>query len=298
MAEFAELHVHLEGTVTPEMVCEMNPSVRLEEAQHAFQFSNFSGFISSYIWVNRQLDRPERYALVARRLVEAYRAQNVTYAEVNLSAGVVLWKQQDFGCVFDAIDKAVRDSGVRIRWVLDAVRQFGAEEAMKVARLAAERRDCGVVGFGFGGDESRGPAEWFADVCRYARNEGLAVLPHAGETAGPDSIWAALECGALRIGHGIRAIDDPVLVRHLAERRIPLEISITSNLCTGAVGSLAEHPVRKLYDAGVPITLNTDDPGFFRTTIAREFEIARDAFGFSEAELDGIRQNAFRYAVP
>ncbi len=127
------------------------------------------------------------------------------------------------------------------------------------------------------------------------RTRGCGLTAHAGETDGPESIRAALDIGAERIGHGIRAVDDPELMRRLREERIPLEVCITSNVKTGAVSSLEAHPVRRLFDAGVPITLNTDDPGVFETDLAREFGLARDVFGFSEAELAGIRAAANQY---
>jgi adenosine deaminase len=132
-------------------------------------------------------------------------------------------------------------------------------------------------------------------VFRFAKSAGLRLTAHAGETMGPESVWAALEIGAERIGHGIRAVEDPALLRHLRDRGIPLEVCITSNVATGAVESLAAHPVRRLYDAGVPITLNTDDPAIFGTTLSVEYALAARRFGFSEAELRGIAQNAFRY---
>jgi aminodeoxyfutalosine deaminase len=165
-----------------------------------------------------------------------------------------------------------------------------------VAELAAVLVNDGVVSFGIGGDEERGPAEWFTEVYRFARANGLRLTAHAGETAGPESVWGAVRLGADRIGHGIRAVEDPALVRHLRDRKIPLEICISSNVSTGAVRSLADHPVRRLYEAGVPVILNTDDPGLFGTTLAREFELAASEFGFSEADLGQIVENGFRYA--
>ena len=140
-----------------------------------------------------------------------------------------------------------------------------------------------------------GPAEQFAEAYRYARDAGLRLPAHAGETAGPESIRAALAIGAERIGHGIRAVEDAELMRRLREEQIPLEVCITSNVKTGAVASLDLHPVRRLFDAGVPITLNTDDPGIFECGLAGEFEIAREVFGFSEAELSGIAAAARRF---
>jgi aminodeoxyfutalosine deaminase len=132
-------------------------------------------------------------------------------------------------------------------------------------------------------------------VFRFARAAGLRLTAHAGETVGAESVWAALEIGAERIGHGIRAAEDPALLRHLRDRGIPLEVCITSNVATGAVESLEAHPVRRLFDAGVPITLNTDDPAMFATTLSGEYELAARQFGFSEAELRGIAENGFRF---
>src|SRR5581483_1492883 len=212
------------------------------------------------------------------------------------SVGVVLWKKQEVAPIFRAIQQAVSNSGVEVRWIVDAIRHFGPDHVMQVAEQAAALAGDGVVAFGIGGDEARGPAEWFADIYRFARDKGLHLTAHAGEAAGPDSVWKALEIGAERIGHGIRSIEDPVLVRHLADHQIPLEVSITSNLMTGVVATLREHPVRRLYDAGVPVTLNTDDPGIFRTTLCDEYGLAAREFGFGEAQLRDIAANAFRYS--
>ncbi|MBC8164544.1 MAG: adenosine deaminase, partial [Bryobacteraceae bacterium] len=141
---------------------------------------------------------------------------------------------------------------------------------------------------------------WFRDLFALVRDNGLAVLPHAGETDGADSVWACLNMGASRIGHGIRAIEDPGLVQYLREKRIPLEICITSNLCTGVVSSLREHPVRRLFDAGVPIVLNTDDPALFRTSLSSEYRLAAEHFGFTDDELRTVAANslAFRSRSP
>lgn len=291
----AELHVHLEGSVEPETVLEIDPSLHPQTVLEKYNHCDFAGFIRSYVWINRQLRTPEHYGLIARRLLERLHSQNVTYAEVNLSAGVVLWKEQDFNGMFETLKAEADASPVEVRWIFDAVRQFGAEAAMRVAELAVERKDEGVVGFGIGGDEAAGPCGWFCDVFTFARENGLALVPHAGETVGPESVWAALNQGADRIGHGIRAVEDPELLRELRDRDVPLEVCITSNVCTGSVPSLDAHPVRQLFDAGVPITLNTDDPALFRTTLANEYRVAAEHFGFTENELRTIAENGFRY---
>jgi adenosine deaminase/aminodeoxyfutalosine deaminase len=291
----AELHLHLEGSVDAETLHELDPATPLEELRALYRYPDFNAFLKTFGAVVTRLARPEDYALVTRRLLERLAAQNVRYAEIIIAAGVVLWKKQEFGPVFDAIHDAAHGSPVEVRWILDAVRQFGVEPAWDVARLAAARQDRGVVAIGIGGSEERGPAEWFKDVFAFAKSAGLHLTAHAGESGGPESVWEALVLGAERIGHGIAAVRDPELLRHLRDRDIPLEISITSNLVTGVVARLEDHPIRALYDAGVPIVLNTDDPAMFGCTLTDEYRLAARAFGFSERELRGIAENGFRY---
>ena len=291
----AELHLHLEGSVDAETLHELDPATPLEELRALYHYPDFNAFLKTFGAVVKRLARPEDYALVTRRLLRRLAAQNIRYAEIIIAAGVVLWKKQEFAPIFDAIHDAALGSPVEVRWILDAVRQFGVEPAWEVARLAAARMDRGVVAIGIGGSEERGPAEWFTEVFAFAKAAGLRLTAHAGEGAGPESVWAALRLGAERIGHGIAAVRDPALLRHLRDRDIPLEISITSNLVTGVVARLEDHPIRALYDAGVPIVLNTDDPAMFGCTLVDEYRLAARAFGFSEAELRGIAENGFRY---
>ncbi|MGD0199323.1 MAG: adenosine deaminase [Bryobacteraceae bacterium] len=292
----AELHLHLEGSIEPETLHELDASVSVEEARARYQYADFPAFIQSYLWAIRRLKAPADYALVARRLFGRLDLQNVRYAEVTLSAGVILWRGQEFGPVFDALEAEAGRTPVEVRWIFDAVRQWGAGEARKVLRVAAERLGRGVAGFGIGGDERLGPVGPFAEVFAEAREAGLHLTVHAGETVGPESVREAVRLGAERIGHGIRAADDPALLASLRDREIPLEICLSSNVATGAVASLAEHPMRRIYDAGVPIVLGTDDPAMFHTTLEREYELAAREFGFTDEELSGIVANGFRYA--
>jgi aminodeoxyfutalosine deaminase len=292
----AELHLHLEGSVEPETLHELDPASTLEECRALYSYADFDAFLKAFGAVGKRLRTPADYALATRRLLERLAAQNVHYVEITLAAGVVLWKAQEFAPIFEAVREAAQCAPVEVRWILDAVRQFGVEQAMRVAELAAERTDRGVVAYGIGGSEERGPAEWFTEVFAFARRAGLRLTAHAGESMGPESIWAALELGAERIGHGIASVQDPGLMRHLRDNDIPLEICITSNLVTGVVKRLREHPIRRLYDAGVPIVLNTDDPAMFGCTLTDEYSLAARAFGFSETELREIAENGFRYA--
>jgi aminodeoxyfutalosine deaminase len=291
----AELHLHLEGSVEPETMQALEPGLDVDAVRARYRFAGFQGFIQTYKWVVERLHTPEDYARITRALLARLAAETVRYAEITLSAGVVLWKGQPFAPIYAAVRQAAAESPIEVHWILDAVRHFGVAHAMQVAELAAVRVHDGVVAFGIGGDEERGPAEWFGEVFQFAKSAGLRLTAHAGETMGPASVWAVLEIGAERIGHGIRAVEDPALLRHLRDHAIPLEVSITSNVMTAAVESLPAHPLRRLYDAGVPLTLNTDDPAIFGVTLSGEYALAARHFGFSEAELRGIAENGFRY---
>jgi aminodeoxyfutalosine deaminase len=295
----SELHVHLEGTVDRETLALLDPSLRRDVVDDVWAFTDFAGFLSCFKFIAQRLRGPEDYALITRRMIEAMARQDIGYAEVTLGAGVVLWRGLDFNAVWRAIREAQAEAQkqwpVEVWWNLDAIRQFGPDHVMEVAKIASRYAGDGVISFGIGGDELGGPALPFRDAYRYARDAGLRLTAHAGETDGPESIRAALAIGAERIGHGIRAADDVDLMRRLCDQQIPLEVCITSNVRTGAVASLRAHPLRKLFDAGVPITLSTDDPGVFETDLSREFGIARDVFGFSDDELRQLELSADRF---
>jgi adenosine deaminase/aminodeoxyfutalosine deaminase len=291
----AELHLHLEGSIEPETLHELDPATPVEEFRALYRYDDFDAFLRAFGAVGKRLRTPRDYGLITRRLLERLAAQNVRYAEIIVAAGVVLWKEQEFEPVFDAVREAAAGSPVEVRWIFDAVRQFGVEHAMAVAKLAAERMDRQVVAFGIGGSEARGPAEWFTEVFAFAKSAGLHLTAHAGESLWPESVWAALRLGAERIGHGIAAVRDDELMRHLRDHDIPLEICLTSNLVTGVVERLEDHPLRRLFDAGVPITLSTDDPAMFGCTLMGEYQLAAQQFGFSQPELRKIAENGWRY---
>ncbi|HWH60832.1 MAG TPA: adenosine deaminase [Terriglobales bacterium] len=297
----AELHLHMEGSVTPATLVELRQrhgkAGTLEEAQALYQYKDFLGFLMAFKTLTEDLQTPEDYEIVTYRLMEQLKAQNILHAEVYVSVGVCLWRKQDFDAIFEGLEsgrvRGKRDFGVSLLWIFDAVRQFGAEPARKVFELAVKYRDRNVVGIGIGGDEKKGPAELFREQYAYAAEHGLRLTAHAGESDGPESIWGALNLAAERIGHGLTAIEDRELMEELSTRQIPIEICLTSNLRTGCCAKLQDHPVRRCFDQGLMITLNSDDPAMFGSTLNQEYELAQKEFGFTDEHLRELARNSF-----
>jgi len=306
-----ELHLHLEGTIRPETAVELaarhGVEVKPEEAAGRYQFSDFTGFIDTFKWVTSFLRQPEDYALITRTALENLMRQNVVYAEITLSAGVMLRRMQSVEANFEAIREVANGvvfNRIRAGWILDATRQFGPDAALEVARCAAKLERSGVVAFGMGGDELAFPAVNFRPAFDLAREGGLHVVCHAGEVGGPESVREAVEIlGAERIGHGIAVMNDPALANTLATRRVVLENCISSNVATGALAkqtakadaSFADHPLAKLMAGGSLVTLSTDDPGIFDTDLLTEYSRA-EALGLSSAQLLDLARQGFSAA--
>ena len=297
----AELHLHLEGSVTPQTLVELRrrhgKESSIVQAEALYQYKDFLGFLMAFKTLTEDLQTPGDYELITYRLMQQLKAENVFHAEVYVSVGVCLWRKLDFDAIFEGLERGrergEKDFGVSLLWIFDAVRQFGAEAAQTVFELAAKYRARNVVGIGIGGDEVKAPPEMFREQYAYAAAQGLRLTCHAGETAGPESIWGALNLGVERIGHGLTAAQDPELIEELAQRQIPIEICVTSNLKTGCCPSLRDHPVRKYFDQGLMITLNSDDPAMFGTTLNREYELAQSGFGFTDEHLRELARNSF-----
>ena len=297
----AELHLHLEGSIEPETLAELSgrhgPKYSVEDAQKLYQYQDFTAFLLAFKSVVEQLKTPEDYELITYRLMQRLRDENVVHAEVYVSIGVINWYKLPLDEIFEGLDRGrergEKDFGVSLFWIFDAVRHFGPERAQHVAEAAVQYRHRHVAGIGIGGDERRAGPELFRDVYAYAAQNGLHLTCHAGETSGPESIWGALNLKAERIGHALSAGQDQELMAVLVERQVPLEICITSNLRTACCARIEDHPVRKYFDLGCMVTLNSDDPPMFGTSLAREYQLAQDAFGFTDEHLREIARNSF-----
>jgi len=298
----AELHLHLEGSIEPPTLLELRQrhgmdGASLAEVEQLYNYTDFNGFLMAFKDVTGHLQTPEDYEVITYRLMERLKSENVLHAEVYVSVGVCLWRKQDFPAIFEGLERGrergERDFGLSLLWIFDAVRNFGPEKAEPVVDLAIRFQDRSVVGFGIGGDELQGPAELFKSAYARAADAGLRLTAHAGENAGPESIWGALNLKAERIGHGLTAGQDPELMEELARRQIPVEVCVTSNLRTGCCKDVTQHPVRRYFDEGLMVTLNSDDPAMFRTSLSREYQLLQETFAFSDDHLRELARNSF-----
>jgi aminodeoxyfutalosine deaminase len=305
----AELHLHLEGTILPATLVELSQRhdarpLTLREAKALYKFDDFTSFIECFKAVCRRLIDPEDYELAAWRMMEQLAKQGVVHAEVYISVGVIYLSRnfdpRAFEPIFAALEQArlrgERELGFSLYWIFDAVRHFTVEEAERVFAKAAEMRPHfpSIVGIGLGGDERRAGSKPFHALYTRAAEAGLRLTNHAGETTGPEAIREALAIGSERIGHALSAIQDADLLEELKLRSTPLELNPTSNVRTGVCASFADHPMRRYFDAGLLVTLNSDDPAFFGSDLANEYLLAHTVQSFTREELRTLAANSFR----
>jgi adenosine deaminase len=310
-----ELHIHLEGSIRPETVLKLSqrnhvelPADTIEGLREWYSFRDFRHFIEVYIAVSRCIKTPEDIELIAREFLEGQAAQNVLHSEATYTASTIelfsgiTWPDQ-LAALQSAMEYGERELGVTMLLILDIVRGRSLSppdiaRAQQVAEWAVGSHGNGVCALGIAGIETTGTFADYAAAFRYARDAGLPVLPHAGETCGAKSIWDAIrETNPVRIGHGVRCLEDRSLVDELRRRQIPLEVCPTSNVCLNVFPSLADHPLPRMLDEGLYVTINSDDPPMFGTTISDEFARCAAAFEFDENILWTLCLNAARASL-
>lgn len=297
----AELHVHLQGSTRPETLLKLArrnaidlPYDTLDGLREWYTFRDFDHFIDIYDLICECFRTPDDIELATHEFIEGQAAQNIIYSEVTYTPN----RRMPFDEQLDAINRArawgEAEHGVKVGIVIDIPREESPEVGLMLADWAISGMGKGVVAFGQGGVEVGIPPDKFTAAFARAREAGLPAVPHAGETAGADCIWGAVEAvGAVRIGHGVRCLEDPSLVDVLRERQIVLEVCPTSNVLLGVAPSLAEHPLPRLIEAGLIVTINSDDPPMFNTTLTEEYMRCANAFGWDFEMVERLSRNAF-----
>ena len=296
-----ELHLHLEGAIPYDTLWQLvqkyggdlavpNPKA----LQHRFEYKNFPHFIETWVWKNQFLREYEDFTFIADQVARDLAHQHIKYAEISYSPSDFTrygLKPQE---VTAAIRKGLsRVSEIEISLIVDFVRDFGPEKAAITLKEINEVKDLGVIGIGIGGSEHAFPPELFEGIYEEARQLGFHTTAHAGEAAGAESIWGAIRnLHVERIGHGTRAYEDEGLLDFLAKHQIPLEMCPLSNLCTGVVSKIEEHPIRRYFEKGIMVTINTDDPKMFDNSLAQEYEVLEKTLGFSPREIQSLMVNA------
>ena len=297
-----ELHLHLEGAADPAFIrglaAEKSVDIqKIFDKSGAYKYDSFNEFLAVYEAATFALKSPEDFKRLTQSVLENLAEHNVVYAETFVSPDfcggrdVGAWREY-----LEAMQEA-HVEGVTLKGIVTCIRHFGPDKARETARCAAETAGDWIVGFGMGGAEDVGAAADFARAFDMAREAGLRLTSHAGEWGGAQSIWDTLEdLKVERIGHGVQAIDDPKLVDYLAETGIVLEVNPGSNIALGVYANLAQHPIAKLRDAGVKVTVSTDDPPFFQTTMTKEFERLEQVFGWGVDDFNLLNKTALEAA--
>lgn len=297
----AELHLHLEGAIPLEALLQLiekyggDASIStLEDLKNRLTYNDFPAFIDAWLWKNAFLREYDDFAFIAEAAARELARRNIRYAETFFSPARFAAYDLSLAGMADAIRRGLdKVAEVEIWLIADLVRDLGPDSGAQTVAEADEAREFGIVGIGIGGSEHRFPPEPYAKLYEDARRRGFKTGAHAGEAAGAESVRRVVEALRVdRIGHGTRAEEDPSLVTLLAERGVPLEVCPLSNVATGVVADIAAHPVRRYHDAGIPVTINTDDPGMFHNTLAEEYALLNQVHGFTPAEIQGLVLNA------
>ncbi|MBC8184469.1 adenosine deaminase [candidate division KSB1 bacterium] len=299
-----ELHLHLEGAFMLESLMTLidkyggDPSINsVEELEKKFIFKDFPHFIETWVWKNQFFKSPEDFEFTTYHTLKDLHKQNVVYTEAFYSpwdfAGNGLGAQEITEAHLSAVNRAEKNFGIQCKLIADISRDVGWENSVQRFKQIIPYRDLGVIGIGLGGSEQQYPNELYEDVFKLAKQEGFHVVAHAGEAAGAESVLSVLDVlKAERIGHGVRAIEDPDLIDKLKENKIPLEVCVTSNLKTGVFPSLEEHPIKEFFEQGLAVNINTDDPTMFGTTLTDEFLLLYDGLNFSIDDINKLTINA------
>ncbi len=302
-----ELHLHHEGAAPPAFIRGLASEKGVDlsgifREDGSYSYRDFNHFLSVYEAATSVLTGPEEFARLTRAVLEESASHGVVYTESFLSpdfcggGDVGAWREY-LAAIREVADEAERDMGITLRGIVTCIRHFGPEQAKTAATCAAETAGDWIVGFGMGGDEMVGHQRDFSWSFECAREAGLKITTHAGEWGGAASVREAVEdLNPARIGHGVQAIDDPALCDVLAEREIVLEVCPGSNVFLGVYPTLAAHPIQKLRERGVKVTVSTDDPPFFHTTMTREYEGLEKAFGWGEEDFAEVTETALAAA--
>ncbi len=299
-----ELHVHLEGSLTPDTVLRFArrnglglPANTAEELRAHYTFTSLSDFIRVYLMCAGTLRTPLDFAEATTEFLAFQATQNVRYVEAFVAPKLHVANGADVDAILNMIVDAAAESypqtGVRLGLIVDVGRLYGADLSVPLARAAVRHQNRGVVGIGLGGDEASGPPSLWRESFALARDGGLHLTSHGGEIGGPEYVWSAIrDLGVERIGHAVAAVRDPALIRHLVEQRIGLELCPQSNLRIGVVSSLQEHPFGVFREAGALVTVNTDDPAIFANPLNDEYLAVAQAFALSPHDLCQLSLNA------
>ncbi|TNF19547.1 MAG: adenosine deaminase [Rhodobacteraceae bacterium] len=302
-----ELHLHIEGAAPPAFIRGLAQEKHVDisgifDERGNYRFRDFLHFLKVYEAATQVLQSPEDFRRLTLAVLEESAAHGVVYSETFLSpdfcggSDVAAWREY-LHAIREAASQAERDFGITLRGIVTCIRHFGPEQAKKTARCAAETADDWLCGFGMGGDENAGAPGDFAYAFDMAREAGLRLTSHAGEWRGPDEVRATVrDLGVERIGHGVRAIEDLALVEDLAERGVVLEVCPGSNVALGVYPALSAHPIEKLRERGVKVTVSTDDPPFFHTTMTQEFDNLARVFKWTEEDFAALNRIAIEAA--